>query len=550
MAINIVHDLTTVWTGDAAVTFAPETMAVISGFQREGTGNFSLQVSNELIETWRTAAAFSLVGKTIYMWMVSYGQLDTYALGGIGIVLGDGTNTIAYYTGGKDRIPFQAGGWQCHTVDASNPPPLFNEVAGLEANLNFGAITQVGVRFKTLAKSLGGAVNCFTDVCRYGTGIRIAGGTSASPASFYSASQDDFSTDSGKAYGIIRELQPGVFGVQGRVDIGDTGSVDSYFADQDSIVIFEDWGAGDNSYSTTVRGGAAGTNVIKFGQSVGSGDTVLGANGLRFQSSGPDVRFSWSGSDTDVFDIYGTTFFKIVSTEPLHFSQSGSNFVGNVIDQCTQIDVGSSVVRNCTFSGTVATSGSLLWAPNINIAYCAFNNNTIIGTNPPNVNAGIYVPNLVGLDYITFNNLSFTGNTFDVLSAYTGTLTIASTDSNISSYTASYPATGDVNIINNVFLTVNVEDKNAISIASASVWIATDEPEKTRTVLMNEYTTAGGVAIEDYNYLGDQEIIVRVRKSSPGSTRYTNIDTVGLIDNGGYTTTIVMQEDINADDVT
>jgi hypothetical protein len=473
----------------------------------------------------------------------------------VGIILGDGTNRIAFYTGGKDRIPFQAGGWQCHVVDYNNPPPLINTIAGSLAALNWSAITQFGYRFKTLAKSLGGAENCFVDVARYGTGITLAGGTAASPATFFSASQADLSTATGRAWGIIRELQPGIYGAQGRIDFGDPGTGSSYFQGQDDLLVWEDWFQSDYLYSSTCFGNSGGTNVIEFGQPIGTGDGTLGANGCTFQSSGPKVWINWTGSanltGTSYVNVYGSKFFKIYSdfgsgSKDISFNRSGSDFIGNVVDQCTQVNFGDTKIRNCSFSGTNATSGSIVWSGSFDLAYCAFNNNTIIGTNPPNVNAGIYVPNYTGLTEVTFDNLSFSGNDYDILSAYTGTLTVQSTDSNPSSYTASYdPTPGDVNIINNVFLTINVEDVNGIAISSASVWIATDEPESTRTVLMNEYTTPAGVAIENYNYLTDQDVIIRVRKSSPGDTRYNNVSTVGLIDDGGLTTTIVMSVDGN-----
>jgi hypothetical protein len=558
MSIIIQTDLALIFNNDADPGYSPEAGTTYTGFQREGAGCQGFQVSNELIETWATTPAtldMSLgSGKAIFGWIVSYGQLDTYALGGLGIILGDGTNQVAFYTGGKDRIPFQAAGWQCHVLDSGKMPGLYNEINGTLAALNLSAITQVGYRFKTLAKSLGGADNCFTDIIRYGTGLTLSGGTSASPATFASAALEDLSTDAGKAFGIIREIQPGIYGAQGRIDLGDPGTGSSWFQDQDSLLVWEDWGQGDILYSSTIFGNADGTNVVQLGQKIGTGDTALGSNGCTFQSSGPQVRISWTGSDSyltgsNFIDIYGTKFFKLKSDEYLQFNDSGSDFIGNLIDQCSQVIIGGTYARNCTFSGVVSAttssyaSASLLWTGSVDIKYCAFNNNAIIGTNPPNVNAGIQIPNEDNLIEVTFDNLTFSGNDYDVLSQYTGTLTINATDSNVSSYTASADSPADVSIINNVFLTVNVQDEDAISIESASVWIATNDTAE--TVLMNEYTDGSGQAIENYNYLGDQDIQVRVRKSSPGDTRYNNFKTVGLIDDAGFTLSVILIEDGN-----
>jgi len=520
MALNLIHDLQLIWNNDTDPGYNFAKTAEFTGFQREGDACIGTQVSNTLVEGWAstpTTIDFTANGgMALYGWMVSYGYLDIYTSGGYGIIVSDGTNRIAYYVGGRDRTGFVTAGWSCFMIDSNSPPPLYNVLAGAEASLNWAAVTELGYRFKTLAKSLGGAENCFMDVMRYGKGITLQGGTSASPANFFSASQEDLSTDAGKAYGIIREIQPNIYGVQGKLDIGDTGSNSSWFESQDDLIVWEDNWAGDNFYSTSIIGNSTGTNVVVFGQKIGTGDTALGANGCTFQSSGPDVRFNWSGSNMDVFDIYGTKFFKIESSELIQFSHSGSDFIGNSLDQCTQVTIGNSFVRNCTFSGTAATSASLLWSGNMDMMYCAF------------------------------NNLSFSGNDFDVLSQYTGTLVINSTDSTVSSYTASSSPDGDVSIINNVFLTVNVEDGDAIAIESASVWIATDELAASRTVLMNEYTTGAGIAVANYNYLGDQEIILRIRKSSDGDIKYENVNAVGSIDNSGFETTIVMKMDINA----
>jgi len=62
---------------------------------------------------------------------------------------------------------------------------------------------------------------------------------------------------------------------------------------------------------------------------------------------------------------------------------------------------------------------------------------------------------------------------------------------------------------------------------------------------MNEDTTALGIAAEDYNYLADTDIYYRVRKSSAGSTRYIPFNGTGEITNNGFSTTVILYEDIN-----
>ena len=62
--------------------------------------------------------------------------------------------------------------------------------------------------------------------------------------------------------------------------------------------------------------------------------------------------------------------------------------------------------------------------------------------------------------------------------------------------------------------------------------------------IMNELTNASGIAQEDYNYTTDQDITVRIRKSSTG-TRYVPAQTSGQVKSTGYTLTWVLVEDTN-----
>lgn len=51
--------------------------------------------------------------------------------------------------------------------------------------------------------------------------------------------------------------------------------------------------------------------------------------------------------------------------------------------------------------------------------------------------------------------------------------------------------------------------------------------------IMNELTTAGGVATETYNYIGDETVSVLIRKSTSGTTRYFPADTTQTITSSG-----------------
>jgi hypothetical protein len=61
--------------------------------------------------------------------------------------------------------------------------------------------------------------------------------------------------------------------------------------------------------------------------------------------------------------------------------------------------------------------------------------------------------------------------------------------------------------------------------------------------IMNEYTTALGVATESFNFQSSVNIDIRIRKSSPSGTRYFPVKTTGQIDSGGFSLSVVLTED-------
>lgn len=102
------------------------------------------------------------------------------------------------------------------------------------------------------------------------------------------------------------------------------------------------------------------------------------------------------------------------------------------------------------------------------------------------------------------------------------------------------------NIINTVYLTVDVEDENGDPVIGAAVYV---EKASNQTVLMNELTvlTGGkGRAQESYNYSPPPFTInVRVRKSSSGGTRYVPMSTIGEVGADGYSLNVILIADTN-----
>jgi len=534
MAVTITKNLTTLWDAEEVGTWTGLTPALYSGFNREGTYCLGDAASIETITGYMTFTAFDMTGKAVYIWMYCAGNMDTKANGGMGIVLGDGTNRRAYYVGGSDVTKFQIGTWGCYMIDASNPPTEYTQELGTAAP-DFSAITQVGVRFKTLSKALGGADNCFWDIARYGTGLTIKGGGVDTEGTFAEIAADDASKASEKAYGIIREVQAGVFEVQGSLIFGDdVGTESTYFKDQDVVIVFANNGAGSSFYQVKVVGNATGTNSFILGKKVGSGDTAVGANGVLIQTAGPGLKVDLSPSSANVntLNIYGSKLYKcsngvILSTNTAH------EFIGDTVDQCGQVEAKQMVIRACTFSGyTLDADGALLWNETINIKNCSFNANTD-ATNDP---AAIEHPSAAGSPY-TYDNLTFMGNDKDVNNTSGSSIEIGKVNgSDPSTYKGS-----TVTFSLSVTLKVIVKDEAGSPVENAQVGIFRQD---NMAQLMNEDTLATGIAEEVFAYGAgpDVDVYLRIRKSSTG-TRYYPISTIGTVTSNGFTYYAVLIED-------
>lgn len=503
-----------------------------SGFNRQGANCFGCGVSNTTYSCYKTVSPFDMSAAAIYVWVFAAGNMDTLANGGIGIVLGDGTNRRAYYVGGGDQSKFQIGAWSCFMVDGANPPASYNQELGSAAP-NFAAITQAGVRFKTLSKSLGGADNCFIDYMHWGTGIRIEGGTTGDRGTFAEIAAADKAKTG--AWGIVREVQPGLFEVQGALTFGDNGTADSYFEDEDAIVMFADNGASDGLYDFILSGNSTGTNLFKLGEIVGSGDIAKGRNGCTIVSSGPSVAVDLNDANMDEVDIYGGVFRGLGLIELS--AATGDDFIGNVVDNCGQVTANQCRIRACSFNGyTPDGDAALLWNDTINIKNCTFVNNA----DPTNDPHAIEHPDQGSYNYY---GMRFSGNDYDIYytaPASSGVLTInADAESDPGTYEILNPTGNSVSIVNTVTLTIRCRDKNndPVGNVSCAVYKLSDDTE-----LMNEDSNAvTGDADQSYNYLGDIDIYWRVRESPVAGNRYRPKSGLGGIKSTGLDVTVLME---------
>ena len=310
--------------------------------------------------------------------------------------------------------------------------------------------------------------------------------------------------------------------MQGQLTFGDSsGTSDTYFADTNAIIVFEDRAVDANHYKILVVGNSTGTNSFVLGTK--SGDA--GIQGCVIKSAG-SVKFTFDASDANVneFKLYGCTFLD-AGTITLPANATDKEVVTCTFDSCAEILADTCVVDQCNFINAddrgIRMSSTSHNITNSNFISCGHGVNiSVTGT-------------------FTFDNLQFSGNTYDIENSSGGDVVVnAINGSNPSTYENT--AGGSTTINNSVLLEVYVVDEDNNPIQNAQVYI---EKADDQTVLMNELTDANGYASETYNYTGDVDINIRIRKSSPGDTRYLPISTTGTITSSGFTLTAVMIED-------
>lgn len=535
---------------------------------REGTNCIGITVSTATEDYYYEPAAggpFDFRHTVWYMWILPQGEIGNFATGGLSMYFGDGTNSIAYHIGGSDFENFKRFSWQCAFLDQDNLP-AFHVIAGSEAALNWSAITQMGIEATTLSKALGGGQNIFIDVIRYGykrrNGLIITGGEAGDPGTFEQIVAEDNSVATGKAYGVIRELTSGIYGLQGSLIFGNgrTGLESVYFKDTDAVVSFENKLIERDKFTVQILGNPTGNTYVEFGNKIGAGDTAVGSSGVFFQSAGPAWSWIVSGAgDTDVDDflMFGSqikganmlpefsipgvpaVYAGVSGGPPIQFeADAGHEFIGGTVTQSYKVSAGSGIFRGDTFSAsTTAASGALLWNPNIDVAYCDFTDNSHLGISNRDDGAwyrggaAVRLPSGFGIHHpvsgaFLYDHMNFSGNDADIYFSGRGTLTIQTDESNPVTYVVDRDD-ADVDIQISATLTLN----GIVSGSEVNIMVAG------QTTVINELFHLENTTEDDglgnspfttkaeytYNYSGDFNIDISILHIDYGFYRINNL---------------------------
>jgi len=548
-------DNVTGWASDDAVVLDTTT-----GQRYEGTGSISCQLSNADEHTWAAqtsggGGAFSLdlSNSTIYI-LVKDNLNNSFANGGVQITIGDGTNDIGYDVGGNDAVglalpPF----FQCYKLDVSvivATPGSFATYAGSEASLAQTTITRVGYGSLHLAKAVGSTDNVWIDRIMYvangSYALRINGGTSGTPETMADVQGDDVTN----GWGMVGNPLGSQFQFFAPTEWGEpAANADAYFQATD-----EQWfWIGDNA-----GGHAIGANNFPFRVVGNATDTISWVvTRVTIVNTGTRVQFDISSANVNVLKIDSCVFTNLGAiTFP---AQSvGNKFCNDtVFNNCDQMDLSSCDMDGCIWNGTTDANGAIIWDENTSDVQ---NQDNLTFNSDGTGNAIEIAP--TGAGPFTY---SIDGYTFDGYAGQSGTdtnrvffINPATTSADITINLSNSSAlnvvgggsgfsfrtvggyTGTVTINQTVTLSVEVVDSDANPIPYAKVRI-----EQTGGTLVSDgFANNLGIFTDStYNYGGDLDVIVVVRKNSPGATRYLETRQPSSISATGLTTTVSLQED-------
>jgi hypothetical protein len=373
--------------------------------------------------------------------------------------------------------------------------------------------------------SFPGKTYTWVDAVRIGTGITIKGGTESSPATFQDIINAELTTSN--QWGILSKVE-GVLYAQGLLNFGSTTSGEAtYFKDTNQVLIFKSALVPSDFFEIKIQGNSTATTKVYFGTKSGG----RGISGCVFRAAGaPKFKFTATDPNITELGIYGCSFFD-AGTISLPAYSTGKEVLSTNFEACNEVLADTCIVEYCNFI-SADDRGARIASASHNIKNCNF----------------INCPHCIHVNFsgsVNFDNLKFSGSDgttkYDIEHSASGTLTVNCLNGSNPQYVHETGG-GSTTIINSVYLRVYVKDElnSPISGASVAIYRSSDNAQ-----LMNELTDNNGLAEETFNYPGsDVPIYIRVRKSSPGGTRYVPVQTTGTITSAGFTLTVVLIQDL------
>lgn len=492
MALTVAFNGTNVTTADSTTDWdsititAPEawTVEVVHqgaasiGFQassKDGLGCYEMPTGSFNFDTTH-------LGQHVFFWInvTMPGTVEALATGGLYLVIGsDQSNYKKFLIAAKDYKEVMEKGFARFVLDPSKTATETVGTPDMTAITLFGAWidTDEAARIDQL----------FIDRIDVGWGLTVSG---TSTDFWNDLVIGDINLNAGVRdgmYGIAQKYNDTFYlygqvkieqGVSANTVISDSGKSvkfvsqqyynGSAWVDMVSDSFFKLEFVDDATYATQFNDGiAVGTDAGRSGSGISGSllhDTTFDASGMTNNSS---------------------SFLKMYATQLTNFrggilwhNDVDSLFYGGSIITSGQFVPGIAKMRNLTIAETSDLDAGLLWNESIDIQNCQFIANSI--------GAAIEFPSAVGTPY-DFTNMSFSGNTFDVLNS-SGSAIDINNDSNSNGSTSEGSA---VTFLSSITLTMIVKDQDGTEVVGAYAYI---DDNNITPFIMNTTTNASGIA--------------------------------------------------------
>jgi hypothetical protein len=363
------------------------------------------------------------------------------------------------------------------------------------------------------------------------------------------------STGTDSVFGLASKVLSATGAVSTTVGFGDTanswGAIATFkltseattthaFSDINELVLWDnqEFISGD-LYGLSALGNAGGTTNITLGVKTGTGDAATGAQGVVFQAASLGQRFYMDLDDPnlDSVGLYGCSF---VHGADAQLDNAAVEVIGSLFLDCNSATLDGCVfLRNSVISPNRLTNVPWGWTADMsNIKFCTFQSS---GTGHAlTLTTTLVTPQTSkGNKFIGYAAQGGTAGDRAIYNNAGGAVTINVTDlGDTPTYRNGTGASTTVQNAVNITITVKDVANNLLDNIRVAVYDSGD------TQLMNELTVSG-IATESYAYTADENISIRIRKSSTGGTRYIPVTTTGTITSAGFALTVTLLEDPN-----
>ena len=497
---------------------------------------------------YRYAADQNLSNTHVYAWFNCgiVGLLETKANQGLTFRARGPTiaNYLEWDLGGSDIYPVAVkGGWVMFVIDLEAPT---SRTGGTPPATS--AIRELGFTFITATVMPRMADNTWVDamwtLADGSPGIEVDGRDQTVSAHDW-IWQDILDAAETGSWGTARPGAADEVILNTPIDFGvTTGTHDQGFTDKNRTIIWDNQEfVASDLYGFRIQGNATGAQNFTLGVKTGTGDDATGAQGGKVEAAVAGVRFFFDADDAnvDACNLYGVQF---VHGADFQLDDAQISVIGCLFLDCTsaRVDNAGDFLRNSIVDANTADGVAFITVDDMSdIVFCSFGFSdghaieltTVLVT--PQTSKG---NSFVGYGADATNDAAIYNNAG-------GAITINVTEGGATGeHTVRNGASASTTVLGAVPVTMECLDVDAAGIATVqcSMYLQSDDSE-----VLNADSNGSGIASTTFTGATPAAIRWRMRKGSPGDTKFKKASGIGTITaaNGFSVTQVLVVNPIN-----